>query len=121
MLRPLDFVKVKPETLEEIRKSRSLGISLPLMYMGSSDDLKKEERETLDRSGENVGIVTEVSSNGASASVSWLISGTDLKAAWWDESELEVINNLAIVLSNQMAHPFGNNGRQGERVYGISE
>jgi hypothetical protein len=65
-----------------------------------------------------VGMITEIStwlrSDGTTqytASVEWLGGSDGLKSAWWLEQELVVIDNLARLLSRELAHPFGN-GKQ---------
>lgn len=63
----------------------------------------------------SVGIIREVSVNVCqpephqiSYSVMWLV-GDEIKAAWWNHSELTVHKNLFVVLAECACHPFGNN------------
>ena len=108
MLKPLDFVRVRPEYFES---NPEVSIRLPLgQPVFVSPDQEKQER---DDKRNNIGLVTET--NGTAASVDWLVEGTGLKNAWWVESDLEVINNLPALLSNRLAHPFGGNTNQGDQ------
>ena len=119
MLRPFDFVRVKPSYFE----SQPPPMSLPLSFgVHTAGELKEKEaaRERLDKNDrENIGIVTET--NGREASVTWLLKETSLHTAWWDESALEVVNNLTVLIADGLAHPFGHHTDQGEKFYGLKE
>lgn len=62
------------------------------------------------------GIVTET--DGEEASVEWFNEKTHLHTAWWTKSELEVVNNAIAIIANEMAHPFGENTKQGDILVG---
>ena len=118
MLKPLDFVRIRPEYFEDNREIAL--ISMPFSYLSKTpEEMEQERRERKEKENNtrnNIGLVTET--NGVSAHVEWLIKGTTLKNAWWDLSDLEVVNNLAVLVSDRMAHPFGGNTEQGEKAYG---
>lgn len=85
----------------------------------------------------NIGMITEVSrSTGTDSetfksvkyfqcSVSWLLTMTENKCAWWSESELEVIDSLPDLLSRNLSHPFGSGSvqpfRKRVRIVSIAE
>lgn len=58
-----------------------------------------------------VGLITEVNVSGANVEF-FKIYGDNLKVAWYEEDEIEIIDNLADLLSRELAHPFGNNSYQ---------
>ena len=51
----------------------------------------------------NIGLVTATAGLGGACSVSWLMAGTGLKAAWWEQNELIKINSLPSLLTKKMA------------------
>ena len=64
-----------------------------------------------------VGLVTEVSNDGA-CSVEWLGDGNRfLKCAWWNQEELVKEDSLPNLLAREMAHPFGNNRKDVDKYY----
>jgi hypothetical protein len=78
-----------------------------------------------------IGVVTET--NGTEAAVDWF-AGTGegwVYSAWWNHKDnpqcgtgksmdgLIVIDSMLRILLNSMAHPFGSNGNQYERMMGI--
>lgn len=66
-----------------------------------------------------VGIVIET--NSERGSVAWLgKEHKGLKTAWWSKDELDIIDNLPRVLSNNLAHPFGCNTSQGDNYFPIN-
>jgi hypothetical protein len=71
------------------------------------------EVEDYGKAKEVVGIVVCVSKSGNEAAVSWF--GTDnlsqaFKVAWFEEDEIEVIDNLPRVFANQFDYPHYNQG-----------
>lgn len=66
-----------------------------------------------------IGIVTEVSEsqpNFVQYSVRFFKGQKEHiieKTAWWNINELEYLDNIAGILSDSLAHPFGNNKEQG--------
>jgi len=115
MLRPFDIVRVRPEYFEKNPKGTPL-----FMFGVYTEGERKEKEERLERLNrndrENIGIVTET--DGYSAAIEWFLKETTLHTAWWDERDLEVVNNLAVIMADQMAHPFGGNTHQGDKFYG---
>jgi len=61
-----------------------------------------------------IGIITEISSFMTTegvcyqASIQWIGGSDKLHNAWWTENEIEVIDNLPVLLSKSLSHPFGN-------------
>lgn len=102
-MRPLDIVRVRRDYFDGENES-------PEIKLTSRQKKRKE------RSLANMGLVTEV--DGSGASVRWFLPDKELYTAWWNEEDLEVVGNLAAILSDEMAHPFGGNRKQGEKFYG---
>ena len=73
---------------------------------------------------DHVGLVTEVGefiSKGGKvyqASIEW-IGKTHGKTAWWQEQELEIIDNLPNLLSRELRHPFSSNKKYEENIFPI--
>lgn len=53
----------------------------------------------------DIGLVTETNGVGGDCSVDWIVEGTDLKNAWWEQKELKKINNLANLIAKEMTVP----------------
>lgn len=105
-MKPLDFVRVKEgitkkSVLLQIRSSTGLSI--------------KEESKPVDPEQKNVGIVSEVGSDGR-ASVIW-IGKSELYNAWWEPELLEVVDNLPNLLAKSMANPLGFNRERVDDFY----
>jgi hypothetical protein len=71
-----------------------------------------------------VGMVTEIGSfknteDGITyqASVEWIGGGDGLHTAWWQVQQLDIVDNLARLLSRELAHPFGNGNDYLDRSY----
>ena len=67
----------------------------------------------------DIGLITEVKSYKAvsgkivwSASIEFLKCFDEPKTAWWDEDEIEIIDNLPNLLSRELAHPIGTGSHQ---------
>ena len=73
-----------------------------------------DENETV-RQLRATGVVTET--DGKSSSVEWFDKEAHLHAAWWREEDLEVISNIMCIIGNAMAHPFGKNTNQGDKLF----
>ena len=71
----------------------------------------------------NIAIITETTAGGTKASVMFLggQKTSSEKSAWWDETELEVIDNLPRLLGYMSADMRGDGYRDVERVFGIAE
>lgn len=71
--------------------------------------------QPLDKSA--TGIITET--DGKDANVEWFgefDSDTNLYNAWWEESELNVVDNLIRVIANSLANGCGTNTEQGDKL-----
>ena len=71
----------------------------------------------------NIALVTEthVTESGIiQASIEFINPRHDYERnAWWNESELKVINTLPYILSKEMSHPFGNGHKKAKEHFGI--
>jgi len=67
-----------------------------------------------------VAIILEVTEgNGVSkASIAFIGKPTKEKNAWWEKSELTVIDNLPRVLAYNLAHPMGNGKQHASKYFG---
>ena len=57
-----------------------------------------------------IGFVTETNNNGEKVSINYigdLNIGQEYNA-WWDESELTIIDSIPKMIAMGLAHPFGN-------------
>lgn len=54
----------------------------------------------------NIAFVTETNNNGKRASINFIGNAKEHNA-WWDESELEVIDSIPRMLAMALYHPFG--------------
>jgi len=65
-----------------------------------------------------IAMVTEYGSSGAS--IDYLGGGnpTGEKSAWWHGEDLTVLDSIPRLLANAMAHPFGQNKKQGDVFFG---
>ena len=61
------------------------------------------------------GIVTET--DGEQAYVDWF-GKSYLYVAWWSYKELKIIDNAMRIITNSLAHPFGDNTKQGDTLIG---
>jgi len=73
----------------------------------------------------HIGIVTEVSEFLSteqkiiySASIAW-IGKTLNQSAWWQESSLQIIDNLPNLLTRKLRHPFSSGKKYEEDLYPI--
>lgn len=67
-----------------------------------------------------IGLVVETNDGGKMASVAFVYIPEEvsiLKNAWWDKSELRVVNNLPYLLANNLYHPFGRGREDVEKFY----
>ena len=71
-----------------------------------------------------VGMVTEINSfenteGGITyeASVEWIGDNYFLPNAWWQIQKLDIVDNLARLLSRELSHPFGNGKDYIDRSY----
>lgn len=62
--------------------------------------------------GSHIGMVKEINNEGQLL-VIW-IGKTYNKNAWFDQNEVELIDNLANLLTRELMHPFGNNRNKEE-------
>lgn len=71
----------------------------------------------------SIAVITETNSKGTEASISFFrgFDSTNEKNAWWYEGELQIVDNLPRLLSEAMAHPFGNGAADVERFFGDGE
>lgn len=124
-LKPLDFVKPKFQIEKLIqceligRFLISYGKIIPYKDLPSQlqDEIYATIENELKQKSLAIGIITET--DGKTASVSWIGESYGLHNAWWDMNELEVIDNLPRILSNNLAHPFGRNTKQGTLFFPI--
>ena len=102
-IKPLDFVRPIPgiEKIGTIFKN------------GKLNNVYKEYDNS-----KCVGIVKE--STGSRCSVIW-IGNDPIKCAWWDVSELEIIDNLPNLLSRTMCHPSAANQDVANDVFPINK
>ena len=116
MIRPFDIVRPTSEFVD--RELTRLAMSTIRVDQGDVISVTGEFMDTdqLKSWLKAVGIVTET--DGKTCHIEWFDKHTNLKNAWWDENDLLVVNNLAVVLCDAMAHPFGANTEQGEKFYG---
>ena len=64
-------------------------------------------------------LVTETNDQGTSVSIRILGENTEREhSSWYDEDELTVIDNLALVLASNICHPFGRGRQDAELFYG---
>lgn len=61
-----------------------------------------------------IGLITEVNVSGAN--IEFFKIYPNIKTAWYDENEIEIIDNLADLLSRELAHLFGNNSYQPYKI-----
>lgn len=59
-----------------------------------------------------------VETNGTQAIVEWFYKKTHLHTAPWTTNELETVNNAIAIIANRLAHPFGENSKQGDILVG---
>lgn len=117
MIRPFDIVRPTPEFVDrKLRATLTIVVDGNLDFHVARDNVDSEQREQLLKS---VGIVTET--NGHDCHIEWFDKGTGLHNAWWDEKDLEVVNNLVVILADCMSHPFGTNTKQGEKFFGAEK
>lgn len=64
-----------------------------------------------------VGLVTEVGEHGEVSVTFFQNAYAGEKTAWWSQDELTWLDSLPRVLANRLAHPFGQNRRQGDREF----
>lgn len=112
-IKPLDFVRVK----KDLSKRKMTVISSKL-EKGVFDLKFKDSQELVDETQYHMGLVTEVSDRGA-ASIIW-IGSTGLHNAWWNPEDLEVVDNLPNVLTRELAHPMGGNGRKANTFFPVN-
>lgn len=73
----------------------------------------------------NIAIVTEIHEkdygSGIDVCVEFLGGGNPSNEhnAWWDSSELKVVDNLPSLLSRNLAHPFGDGEEPALKIYPI--
>lgn len=104
-MKPLDFVEFKDRWMEEV-----------FAKLDENDKVViYKDKEEIPYA---VGIVQEINSSGG-VSVIWIGDKID-KCAWFNQSELVVIDSLPRILSNNIAHPFGNATEQGDKYFGIN-
>lgn len=124
-IKPLDFVKPKFQ-IDKLIQQELIGrlfISNEkvLLYKDLPSQLQDEIRTTIENELKQksvaIGVITET--DGKTASISWIGESYGLHNAWWDINELEVIDNLPRILSNNLAHPFGRNTKQGTLFFPI--
>lgn len=63
---------------------------------------------TKDKGNYNIGLVTETKGLGGACAVAWIIKGSNMKEAWWNQNELHKVNNLLNLFTKGFAHSFGN-------------
>lgn len=70
-----------------------------------------------------IGLITETSDKGKSASVLFLQNQkpTGEKNAWWDEGELEVLDSIPRMIAVSMVHPFGVGETEANQNFKISK
>lgn len=67
--------------------------------------------------GGGIAVITET--NGVTASIDY-ITGCNPKEehnAWWNVKDLKVLDSIPAMLANRMAHPFGDNKKQGTKFF----
>lgn len=66
-------------------------------------------------------IIKETVDNGERANIKYINpNATDYKCAWWNSSELVVINSLPNILSQCIAHQFGRGSKDVDKFFGIN-
>jgi len=65
----------------------------------------------------NIGIITEIQGVGGRCTIDWIIKNTELKGAWWKQSELKKVNNLANLMAKNFANLFENNAETVDEFY----
>ena len=113
MIRLFDIVRPKREYVEKELTERAL--SAISIDQGTLVRAKFVDEEEMKRWLRAIGIVTET--DGKECHIEWFDKHTDLKNAWWREKDLEVVNNIMCVIGNAMAHPFGANTEQGDKIF----
>lgn len=70
----------------------------------------------------HVGIVVEVQGVSGNCSIDWI--GKDPNPphnAWWEQSDLELMDSLPSIIARNMVHPFGNNAQYVEEQFPVVE
>lgn len=117
MIRPFDIVRLTPEFVDrELRAMLIITIDPNQDLHVVRGNVDSEQRKQWLKF---VGIVTET--DGKECHIEWFDKDTNLHNAWWDEKDLEVVNNLVVILADRMSHPFGKNTEQGEKFYGAEK
>ncbi len=92
-MKPLDFVRAIPRSE-----------SHPCWVI-SREGIECEDEIVTMATDFYVGIITET--DGEKAAVKWLDNPCPQYNAWWNKSELQVINSLPRILAKAILHPFG--------------
>lgn len=68
----------------------------------------------------NIALVTETNEKGKQASITFIgcENPDNEQNAWWDDSELTVIDSLPYLLSRSTCHPFGSGESDSEHFFG---
>lgn len=70
----------------------------------------------------NFAIIQEVSDSGASIEFIGEVSKFNReKNAWWEASELQIIDSLPNLLARTMSHPFGTGDSAGDKHFPITK
>lgn len=66
-----------------------------------------------------IAFITETNDEGKQASIKYIgdLNPGNERGAWWDESELEVIDSLPKMIAMATAHPFGRGKDDVERFF----
>lgn len=124
-LKPLDFVSpnfnIEKLIQDRLRGMVMIGSGVVQFHKDLSvldqDPIRKSIERELNLQTAAIGIITET--DGLTASVSWIGESYGLHNAWWDAKDLNVIDNLPRILSNNLAHPFGKNEKQGDLYFPV--
>ena len=66
----------------------------------------------------NLALVTETNGDGEEISLDYIEQNVYEKNAWWNSSELTVVNSLPYLLARRMRHPFGTGLKDVEYAFG---
>lgn len=112
MIRPFDIVRPKSEFVSNFLTRKAMSS----IRVDQGDNVIEVSAEFMDDNQIKqwlgaVGMVTDT--NGHKCCVKWFDKGTGLHTAWWEEGDLDIVNNLADIFADVMAHNYGSNIKQG--------